>query len=113
MGKFDIENMELHYGDFHAIKDVNLSIPKNEITAFIGPSGCGKSTVLKSLNRMNDLIPDCVIDGKITLDGVDIYKNIDVNQLRKRVGMVFQKANLFPLIFYAIYYINITRLVLK
>lgn len=100
MGKFDIENMELHYGDFHAIKDVNLSIPKNEITAFIGPSGCGKSTVLKSLNRMNDLIPDCVIDGKITLDGVDIYKNIDVNQLRKRVGMVFQKANLFPMSIY-------------
>ena len=100
MGKFDIENMELHYGDFHAIKNVNLSIPKNEITAFIGPSGCGKSTVLKTLNRMNDLIPDCVIDGKIMLDGVDIYKDIDVNQLRKRVGMVFQKANLFPMSIY-------------
>lgn len=100
MGKFDIENMELHYGDFHAIKNVNLSIPSNEITAFIGPSGCGKSTLLKSLNRMNDLIPDCVIDGKITLDGIDIYKDMDVNHLRKRVGMVFQKANLFPMSIY-------------
>lgn len=100
MGKFDIENMELHYGDFHAIKNVNLSIPENQITAFIGPSGCGKSTVLKSLNRMNDLIPECVIEGKITLDDVDIYKNMDVNQLRKRVGMVFQKPNLFPMSIY-------------
>lgn len=100
MGKFDIENMELHYGDFHAIKNVNLSIPENEITAFIGPSGCGKSTVLKSLNRMNDLIPDCVIEGKISLDGIDIYKDMDVNLLRKRVGMVFQKANLFPMSIY-------------
>lgn len=100
MGKFDIENMNLHYGDFHAIKNANLSIPKNEITAFIGPSGCGKSTVLKSLNRMNDLIPDCHIKGKITLDGVDIYKDMDVNILRKRVGMVFQKPNLFPMSIY-------------
>ncbi len=100
MGKFDIENMELHYGDFHAIKNVNLSIPANEITAFIGPSGCGKSTVLKSLNRMNDLIPDCKIEGKIMLDEVDIYKDIDVNILRKRVGMVFQKPNLFPMSIY-------------
>ena len=100
MGKFDIENMELHYGDFHAIKNVNLSIPANEITAFIGPSGCGKSTVLKSLNRMNELIPDCKIEGKIMLDGVDIYKDIDVNILRKRVGMVFQKPNLFPMSIY-------------
>lgn len=100
MGKFDIENMELHYGDFHAIKNVNLNIPANEITAFIGPSGCGKSTVLKSLNRMNDLIPDCKIEGKIMLDGVDIYKDIDVNILRKRVGMVFQKPNPFPMSVY-------------
>mgnify|MGYP000800717381 CR=1 FL=1 len=100
MGKIDIENMQLHYGDFHAIKNANLSIPKNQITAFIGPSGCGKSTVLKSLNRMNDLVQDCVIEGKITLDGVDIYKDMDVNQLRKRVGMVFQKANLFPMSIY-------------
>lgn len=100
MGKFDIENMELHYGDFHAIKNVNLSISENQITAFIGPSGCGKSTVLKSLNRMNDLVPDCTIEGKITLDGVDIYKDMDVNLLRKRVGMVFQKPNLFPMSIY-------------
>ncbi|MFR0909583.1 phosphate ABC transporter ATP-binding protein PstB [Eubacterium sp.] len=100
MGKFDIKDMELHYGDFHAIKNVNLSIPSNEITAFIGPSGCGKSTVLKSLNRMNDLVPDCRIEGEITLDGVNIYKDIDVNELRKRVGMVFQKPNLFPMSIY-------------
>ena len=100
MGKFDIKNMKLHYGDFHAIKNVNLSIPPNEITAFIGPSGCGKSTVLKSLNRMNDLVPDCRIEGEITLDGVNIYKDIDVNELRKRVGMVFQKPNLFPMSIY-------------
>ena len=100
MGKFDIKNMELHYGDFHAIKNENLSIPPNEITAFIGPSGCGKSTVLKSLNRMNDLVPDCRIEGEITLDGVNIYKDIDVNELRKRVGMVFQKPNLFPMSIY-------------
>ena len=100
MGKFDIQNMELHYGDFHAIKNVNLNIPPNEITAFIGPSGCGKSTVLKSLNRMNDLVPDCKIECLITLDGEDIYKNMDVNILRKRVGMVFQKPNLFPMSIY-------------
>lgn len=100
MEKFDIQNMELHYGDFHAIKNVNLNIPPNEITAFIGPSGCGKSTVLKSLNRMNDLVPDCKIEGLITLDGEDIYKNMDVNILRKRVGMVFQKPNLFPMSIY-------------
>lgn len=100
MGKFDIENMDLYYGDFHAIKNVNLSVPPNEITAFIGPSGCGKSTVLKSLNRMNDLVPECKITGDITLDGVNIYKDIDVNKLRKRVGMVFQKPNLFPMSIY-------------
>ena len=100
MGKFDIENMDLYYGDFHAIKNVNLSVPPNEITAFIGPSGCGKSTVLKSLNRMNDLLPECKITGNITLDGVNIYKDIDVNKLRKRVGMVFQKPNLFPMSIY-------------
>lgn len=100
MGKFDIENMDIYYGDFHAIKNVNLSVPPNEITAFIGPSGCGKSTVLKSLNRMNDLVPECKITGNITLDGVNIYKDIDVNKLRKRVGMVFQKPNLFPMSIY-------------
>ena len=100
MGKFDIENMELYYEDFHAIKDVSMSIPANEITAFIGPSGCGKSTLIKSLNRMNDLIPGCKIQGKIMLDGVDIYNDMDVNHLRKRVGMVFQKPNLFPMSIY-------------
>ena len=100
MGKFDIENMNLYYGDFHAIKNVNLSVPPNEITAFIGPSGCGKSTVLKSLNRMNDLVPECKITGNITLDGENIYKDIDVNKLRKRVGMVFQKPNPFPMSIY-------------
>ncbi len=89
--------MDLYYGDFHALKDINLDIPKNEITAFIGPSGCGKSTLLKSLNRMNDLVEGCKITGSITLDGEDIYGNIDVNNLRKRVGMVFQKPNPFPM----------------
>lgn len=100
MEKINIKNMNLYYGDFHAIKNVNLPIEKNQITAFIGPSGCGKSTVLKSLNRMNDLIKDCRIEGEITLDGVNIYKDIDVNKLRKRVGMVFQKPNLFPMSIY-------------
>lgn len=100
MGKFDIENMQLYYDDFHAIKNVSMSIPPNEITAFIGPSGCGKSTLIKSLNRMNDLITGCKIEGKITLDGIDIYKEMDVNHLRKRVGMVFQKPNLFPMSIY-------------
>ena len=100
MGKFDIENMQLYYDDFHAIKNVSMSIPPNEITAFIGPSGCGKSTLIKSLNRMNDLITGCKIEGKITLDGIDIYKDMDVNHLRKRVGMVLQKPNLFPMSIY-------------
>ena len=86
--------------DFHALKNVNLDLPEKEITAFIGPSGCGKSTLLKSLNRMNDLVEGCKITGEITLDGVDIYKNIDVNLLRKRVGMVFQKPNPFPMSIY-------------
>ena len=95
-----IEHMNLHYGDFHALKDINLNIKENQITAFIGPSGCGKSTLLKSLNRMNDLVEGCKITGEITLDGVDIYKNIDVNLLRKRVGMVFQKPNPFPMSIY-------------
>ena len=86
MGKFNISNLDLYYTDFHALKNVNLDLPEKEITAFIGPSGCGKSTLLKSLNRMNDLVEGCKITGEITLDGVDIYKNIDVNLLRKRVG---------------------------
>ncbi len=99
--KMTIEHMNLHYGDFHALKDINLNIKENQITAFIGPSGCGKSTLLKSLNRMNDLVEGCKIDGLIALDGEDIYgNNMDVNLLRKRVGMVFQKANPFPMSIY-------------
>ena len=100
MGKFNISNLDLYYTDFHDLKNVNLDLPEKEITAFIGPSGCGKSTLLKSLNRMNDLVEGCKITGEITLDGVDIYKNIDVNLLRKRVGMVFQKPNPFPMSIY-------------
>ena len=96
MSKISIKNMELHYGDFHALKNVNLEIEANKITAFIGPSGCGKSTLLKSINRMNDLVEGCKIDGEILLDGKDIFHDIDVNLLRKRVGMVFQKPNPFP-----------------
>lgn len=100
MDKFRIQNLDLYYGDFQALKKINMSIPANEITAFIGPSGCGKSTLLKSLNRMNDLIEGCRIEGKVFLDDIDIYENIDVNLLRKRVGMVFQKPNPFPMSVY-------------
>lgn len=100
MNKFEIENLDLHYGSFHALKDVNLNIPSGEITAFIGPSGCGKSTLLKSLNRMNDLVEGCKIDGKVLLDGEDIYNGMDTNLLRKKVGMVFQKPNPFPMSVY-------------
>lgn len=100
MNKFDIKNLELYYGDFKAVKNIDLAIPKNKITAFIGPSGCGKSTVIKTLNRMNDLVESCKITGTVCLDGVDIYKDIDVNELRKRVGMVFQKPNPFPMSIY-------------
>lgn len=100
MDKIKIENLDLYYKDFKALKNINLSIPEKEITAFIGPSGCGKSTLLKSLNRMNDLVEGCKITGKITLDGVDIYRDIDVNTLRRRVGMVFQKPNPFPMSIY-------------
>ena len=92
--------MDLYYGDFHAIKNVSLSIEEKEITAFIGPSGCGKSTVLKTLNRMNDLVEGCKITGNILLDGEDIFRKSDVNLLRKRVGMVFQKPNPFPMSIY-------------
>ena len=99
--KFAIKDMNLHYGEFHALKNINLNIRKNEVTAFIGPSGCGKSTLLKSLNRMNDLVEGCRIDGEVLLDGEDIFsKTMDVNILRKRVGMVFQKANPFPMNIY-------------
>ena len=94
--KFDISNLNLHYGDFHALKDVNMQIEANKITAFIGPSGCGKSTFLKTLNRMNDLVENCKIDGKVMLDGTDIYKDMDEITLRYRVGMVFQQPNPFP-----------------
>ena len=100
MDKFTIENMNLYYGKFHALKDVNIRMKKNRITAFIGPSGCGKSTLLKSLNRMNDLVEGCKITGDIRLDNEDIYGDMDVNILRKRVGMVFQKANPFPMSIY-------------
>ena len=100
MDKFKIENLDLYYGNFKALKSINMNIQEKEITAFIGPSGCGKSTLLKSLNRMNDLVEGCRITGKVTLDGEDIYGNMDVNLLRKRVGMVFQKPNPFPMSIY-------------
>lgn len=98
--KISISNLDLYYTDFKALKNINLKIPENKITAFIGPSGCGKSTLLKSLNRMNDLVEGCRIDGSILLDGEDIYGKMDVNLLRKRVGMVFQKPNPFPMSIY-------------
>ena len=100
MGNFKINNMDLYYGDFHALKNINLDIPSGQITAFIGPSGCGKSTLLKSLNRMNDLVEGCKITGEVLLDGENIYRGMDVNLLRKRVGMVFQKPNPFPMSIY-------------
>ncbi len=93
--------MDLFYGNFHALKNINLDIEANKITAFIGPSGCGKSTLLKSLNRMNDMVEGCRITGKIILDGEEIFnRKMDVNQLRKKVGMVFQKPNPFPMSIY-------------
>lgn len=100
MGKISIKNLDLYYDDFKALKDVNLEIEANKITAFIGPSGCGKSTLLKSINRMNDLVEGCRIEGEILLDGQNIFKDVDVNLLRKRVGMVFQKPNPFPMSIY-------------
>ncbi len=99
--KVNIEHLNLFYGEFQALKDVNLDIREREITAFIGPSGCGKSTCLKTLNRMNDLVPDCRIEGLVTIDGQDVYaKDCDINLLRKRAGMVFQKPNPFPMSIY-------------
>lgn len=98
--KFKVANLNLHYGKFHALKDINLNIKEKEITALIGPSGCGKSTFLKTLNRMNDLVEGCVIDGDVLLDDEDIYGKMNVNVLRKRVGMVFQKPNPFPMSIY-------------
>ncbi len=100
MDKFIIENLDLYYKEFKALKNINIAIPENKITAFIGPSGCGKSTFLKSLNRMNDLVEGCRITGKVTLDGEDIYGDMNINHLRKRVGMVFQKPNPFPMSIY-------------
>ena len=98
--KIAIETLDLYYSEFHALKNINMRIPEKEITAFIGPSGCGKSTLLNSLNRMNDLIEGCRITGRVLLDNDDIYANDDVNLLRKRVGMVFQKPNPFPMSVY-------------
>lgn len=101
MYKMKVEHLNLSYGDFRALRDINLNISEKEITAFIGPSGCGKSTLLKSMNRMNDLVPGCKIDGRIFLDYQNIYaREIDINGLRKRVGMVFQKPNPFPMSIY-------------
>lgn len=100
MNKFEISNLDLFYGDFKALKNINLNITEGDITAFIGPSGCGKSTLLKSLNRMNDLVEGCRITGKVLLDGEDIYGSMDLNHLRKRVGMVFQKPNPFTMSIY-------------
>ncbi len=98
--KFSIKNTNLHYGSFHALKNINMEIPEKKITAFIGPSGCGKSTLLKTLNRMNDLVEGVRIDGEIKLDGEDIYRETDIIDLRKRVGMVFQQPNPFPMSIY-------------
>ena len=100
MEKIAVKNLDLWYNDFKALKNINLSLPANKISAFIGPSGCGKSTLLKSLNRMHDLIEGCKITGEVTLDGESVYGGMDVNTLRKRVGMVFQKPNPFPMSIY-------------
>lgn len=101
MSKIEIKDLNLYYGDFHALKSISMNIEEKEITAFIGPSGCGKSTLLRSINRMNDLVEGCRIEGTITIDGENVYgKNVDVNQLRKKVGMVFQKPNPFPMSIY-------------
>jgi len=95
-----VKDLDLFYGNFQALKKINLEIPKNEITAFIGPSGCGKTTLLKTFNRMIDLIDGCRIEGEIIINDTNIYSNIDVNNLRKKVGMVFQKPNVFPMSVY-------------
>ncbi len=97
MDKIETKDLHLYYGSFEALKGIDIAIPQKEITALIGPSGCGKSTFLKTINRMNDLVEGCKITGKVLLDGQDIYSDIDVNILRKRVGMVFQKPNPFPM----------------
>ena len=100
MNKFTIEDLNLYYGAFQALKNINIILPEKQITAFIGPSGCGKSTLLKTLNRMNDLVEGCRITGKVLLEEEDIYGDMDINLLRKRVGMVFQKPNPFPMTVY-------------
>ncbi|MDR2521900.1 MAG: phosphate ABC transporter ATP-binding protein PstB [Spirochaetaceae bacterium] len=100
MNCFEIRNLNVRYGDYHALKNINTDIPANTITALIGPSGCGKSTLLKTLNRMNDLVEGCAVSGSVLLSGIDIYGAIDVNTLRKRAGMVFQKPNPFPMSIY-------------
>lgn len=100
MNQLEIKEFNLFYGNFHALKNIFLSIPKNKITAFIGPSGCGKSTLLKSINRMNDLVENCRMEGKIFLDGKNIFDLKEVGFLRKKVGMVFQKPNPFPMSIY-------------
>ncbi|GHV55205.1 phosphate import ATP-binding protein PstB 3 [Spirochaetia bacterium] len=100
MNCFDIQALDLFYGDFQALKNITMGIESGKITAFIGPSGCGKSTLLKTLNRMNDLIEGCKISGGVRLFGEDVYGNMDINLLRKRVGMVFQKPNPFPMSVY-------------
>lgn len=100
MNCFELKNVDLYYGDFQALKNIEMNIESRNITALIGPSGCGKSTLLKSLNRMNDLIEDCKITGELMLFGEEIYGNMDINLLRKRVGMVFQKPNPFPMSVY-------------
>ena len=100
MDKIRITNLQLYYGGFQALKNINLSVAENEITALIGPSGYGKSTLLKTINRMNDLVADCRVDGEVLLDDEDIYGRIDVTLLRKRVGLVFQKPNPFPISIY-------------
>lgn len=100
MAIISAKNLNLWYSTNQALKNINIELPENQITALIGPSGCGKSTFLKTLNRMNDLVAGCTIKGNVTLDGVDIYEDMDVNVLRKRVGMVFQNPNPFPMSIY-------------
>lgn len=100
MNKIMVKDLDLYYGDFQALKKINIALPEKEISAFIGPSGCGKSTFLKTLNRMNDLVEGCRIEGEVLLDGANVYHDIEVNSLRKRVGMVFQRPNPFPMSIY-------------
>lgn len=98
--KFTVDNLDLYYGDFHALKNINMTLEEHEVTAFIGPSGCGKSTFLKTLNRMNDLVENCRITGNVLLNDTDIFNGMNVNLLRRRVGMVFQNPNPFPMSIY-------------